>query len=220
MLQALNYLGYHKTCFRFLEVKFLMLLTLYRFLSLLSITKVDNFVSFFQTAFISLALLNNMRSSFRLIPSCITAYSQGSASVQRIDSFLSSGIYMWPYYYYGCCCCYCCSWCHSYSYCNCCSCSSCNYCCYCNWFIVIVVADDIIVVLLLLLLLLYLPLLLLLLLLVLLLLLCCCCINGFFNVAAAVFVFVLWCSYLYDSVFHFDPIVVAVPVTIVGDHIF
>jgi len=44
-----------------------------------------------QTAFISLALLNNMRSSFRLIPSCVTAFTQGSASIQRIDSFLESG---------------------------------------------------------------------------------------------------------------------------------
>ena len=33
-----------------------------------------------QTAFVTLALLNTMRSAFRLIPSCITAFSQVSAS--------------------------------------------------------------------------------------------------------------------------------------------
>jgi len=43
-----------------------------------------------QTAFVTLALLNTMRSAFRLIPSCITAFSQSSVSIKRIDEFLNS----------------------------------------------------------------------------------------------------------------------------------
>ena len=43
-----------------------------------------------QTAFVTLALLNTMRSAFRLIPSCVTAFSQSSVSIKRVDDFLNS----------------------------------------------------------------------------------------------------------------------------------
>ena len=43
-----------------------------------------------QTVFVSIALLNTMRSAFRLMPSCVTALSQSSASIKRIDDFLTS----------------------------------------------------------------------------------------------------------------------------------
>ena len=42
-----------------------------------------------QTVFVSIALLNTMRSAFRLMPSCVTAWSQSSASIKRIDDFLN-----------------------------------------------------------------------------------------------------------------------------------
>jgi hypothetical protein len=43
-----------------------------------------------ETAFVSLALLNTMRSSFRLMPSCVTAFSQASISIGRIGMYLGT----------------------------------------------------------------------------------------------------------------------------------
>ena len=51
-----------------------------------------------QTVFVSIALLNTMRSAFRLMPSCVTAWSQSSASIKRIDDFLNSEHNLAPKY--------------------------------------------------------------------------------------------------------------------------
>ena len=51
-----------------------------------------------QTVFVSIALLNTMRSAFRLMPSCVTALSQSSASIKRIDDFLNSEHNLAPKY--------------------------------------------------------------------------------------------------------------------------
>ena len=51
-----------------------------------------------QTVFVSIALLNTMRSAFRLMPSCVTAWSQSSASIKRLDDFLSSEHNLAPKY--------------------------------------------------------------------------------------------------------------------------
>ena len=40
-----------------------------------------------ETAFVSLALLNALRSSFRLMPSCVTSLSQASISIERIGMY-------------------------------------------------------------------------------------------------------------------------------------
>ena len=37
-----------------------------------------------ETAFVSLAIFNNMRSLFRMVPSSISAFSQGFVSVERL----------------------------------------------------------------------------------------------------------------------------------------
>eukprot|EP00095_Tigriopus_kingsejongensis_P005978 maker-scaffold48_size466083-snap-gene-2.9 protein:Tk05978 transcript:maker-scaffold48_size466083-snap-gene-2.9-mRNA-1 annotation:"hypothetical protein TRIADDRAFT_50060" len=42
------------------------------------------------TAFVSLAIFNNMRNLFRLFPSGISSWSQGCVSIQRMDDFLST----------------------------------------------------------------------------------------------------------------------------------
>ena len=51
-----------------------------------------------QTVFVSIALLNAMRSAFRLMPSCVTAFSQSAASIKRIDDFLNSNHNLAPKY--------------------------------------------------------------------------------------------------------------------------
>ena len=51
-----------------------------------------------ETVFVSIALLNTMRSAFRLMPSCVTAWSQSSASIKRIDDFLNSTHNLAPKY--------------------------------------------------------------------------------------------------------------------------
>ena len=51
-----------------------------------------------QTVFVSIALLNTMRSAFRLMPSSVTALSQSSASMKRIDDFLNSEHNLAPKY--------------------------------------------------------------------------------------------------------------------------
>ena len=51
-----------------------------------------------QTVFVSIALLNAMRSAFRLMPSCVTAFSQSAASIKRIDDFLNSNVNLAPKY--------------------------------------------------------------------------------------------------------------------------
>ena len=51
-----------------------------------------------QTVFVSIAILNTMRSAFRLMPSCVTAWSQSSASIKRIDGFLNSEHNLAPKY--------------------------------------------------------------------------------------------------------------------------
>ena len=51
-----------------------------------------------QTVFVSIALLNAMRSAFRLMPSCVTAFSQSAASIKRIDDFLNSKVNLAPKY--------------------------------------------------------------------------------------------------------------------------
>lgn len=43
-----------------------------------------------ETTFVSLALLNALRGSFRLMPSCVASFSQASISIDRIDSFLQT----------------------------------------------------------------------------------------------------------------------------------
>ncbi|CAB4068500.1 unnamed protein product [Lepeophtheirus salmonis] len=42
-----------------------------------------------QSIFVSAALVNTMRIPFRLLPSCISALSQGIVSIKRIDSYLN-----------------------------------------------------------------------------------------------------------------------------------
>lgn len=49
-----------------------------------------------ETTFVSLALLNALRGSFRLMPSCVASFSQASISIDRIDSFLQSEDGLYP----------------------------------------------------------------------------------------------------------------------------
>lgn len=43
-----------------------------------------------EKAFVSLAIFNNMRNIFRMVPSCISSWCQGIISIKRIDEFLNT----------------------------------------------------------------------------------------------------------------------------------
>ncbi len=49
-----------------------------------------------ETTFVSLALLNALRGSFRLMPTCVSSFSQASISIERIDAFLQNTDGLFP----------------------------------------------------------------------------------------------------------------------------
>ena len=49
-----------------------------------------------ETTFVSLALLNALRGSFRLMPSCVSSFSQASISIDRIEAFLHTEDGLFP----------------------------------------------------------------------------------------------------------------------------